>query len=1114
MFKKSLIGLIILSVAFFIYTMYFRDNDFEYKENTEIKSLDVKYTNGIYTLRAKEQIDNTGDESITFKTVIVEYLKAKSYIKGDKAVKDKEDNVTLSGNVFGENKENGWTVKGQEIVYYKELDRFNSSKPVEAYNTKKKLKIGGNYFESDVNFNELLLEGKVVADTDNFNLLGEKAYYKNDILELIGDVKVELKSLNKKNKKDNSVVGVFPGATYDTKNRILKATGAYRLLYRDFIIDAKELTYDENTDIIVAGGGVVVSGETLTGNFPEATLNLKEDKIYFKGPINATYNELNFTGEQGIYDNVNETFEVLGKAIVTRETDILEAERAFYTSKTGIVEVFGKKQKFIYTGEGRELTGNYAKYDVNKNLIEVPDKFEFKYSASSGNGKEGANGSGNALVLDTTTQKGTAKNIIINQGKDNLKGNTGELDLMNKIYKLKGKVIGNYGNYVINTEEVVYDEQSGLVKIEKPYSINSKDKKIRIWGNQVDFDSVNYVVSTKDEVHFLNDKLSATGKEMIYNLNKKEGEFLKSFNGKVLKSGVQLTSNKAKYKEDEFVELTGNIKGFHQNYSVTTEKATYKIPEEKIYFSEDSFMSTTSKKMEGKTASGVYEVTSEKYTGHNFNGWSDKATVVSDYLNYDVKKEEAYLKDNITVKDKQTGAEVKGKEFRYYLLTDLVTSKEPLTIRRDNIFLEAKNGNADLKNKTAQLNKTTMTTSNKDRMTGDTLYANLLKNEFKFDGNIEGTVYSLTPDQLNGSEKVDYSSPIKFKGDLAKAFFIENGANKYIITRNEIINSSEFYYKDMKLQGDYIELDNNAQKIFAKGSSKISLESGNKIAAESIVMDMATEIANMKNNVVITNTSNSVTGINTKADKAVFNNKDNKVNLEGNIESTKGKTKLQADKGVYDLLTNKLNSQGNIYMSLDFDTAQDLKEKQKRDKELNDKILKAQVEATPPKVIDPSIEKIDLKNKINEVAITWKSSNDDYITEDGVVTHPLYNEDDVTISLTGTFLINEMFKVKTYQVVVKKDTLKNYIKSNMNKELLYIKDNRLLIKDTNNEIKVTFKSLDEKLIDKSGTFKVMDLSKLDGVQVQLIYELAGEKVPKTYKGRYINGSLSFVSLPF
>lgn len=121
MFKKSLIGLIILSVAFFIYTMYFRDNDFEYKENSEIKSLDVKYTNGIYTLRAKEQIDNTGDESITFKTVIVEYLKAKSYIKGDKAVKDKEDNVTLSGNVLEKIKRMVGLLRDKKLFIIKNL---------------------------------------------------------------------------------------------------------------------------------------------------------------------------------------------------------------------------------------------------------------------------------------------------------------------------------------------------------------------------------------------------------------------------------------------------------------------------------------------------------------------------------------------------------------------------------------------------------------------------------------------------------------------------------------------------------------------------------------------------------------------------------------------------------------------------------------------------------------------------------------------------------------------------------------------------------------------------------------------------------------------------------
>ncbi len=86
MLKKALIGLIILSIGFFIYTTYFKDNSMEYVQNNKIKSLDVKYTNGIYTLRAKEEIDDTETNTMSFNNVIVEY--AKSYLKGDHAVKD------------------------------------------------------------------------------------------------------------------------------------------------------------------------------------------------------------------------------------------------------------------------------------------------------------------------------------------------------------------------------------------------------------------------------------------------------------------------------------------------------------------------------------------------------------------------------------------------------------------------------------------------------------------------------------------------------------------------------------------------------------------------------------------------------------------------------------------------------------------------------------------------------------------------------------------------------------------------------------------------------------------------------------------------------------------
>ncbi len=1109
MLKKALIGLIILSIGFFIYTTYFKDNSMEYVQNNKIKSLDVKYTNGIYTLRAKEEIDDTETNTMSFNDVIVEY--AKSYLKGDHAVKDELDNVTITGNVQGENPTNGWLVKGQELIYHKDLDRINSNKPVEAYNSIKKLKISGNYFESDVSFDEILLDGNVNTVTDNFELVGEKAYYKGEILELIGNVETEIKSLNKTNDKENSVVGVFPGAIYDTKKRILTATGAYQMFYKDFIINANELIYDENTDIIIARGNVTINGTNLNGTFPEAKFNMKEDKIYLKGPINAVYNELNFVGENGVYDNGKETFETIGKVVVTSGEDILNAGRVFYTKKTGIVEIFGEKEGFTYKGIGRELKGTYAKFYVDKNQIEVPGKFTFKYEASK---EDKVDGTGEKLILDTVTQKGTAQKPILHQGKDNIKGNLGELDLLNGVYKLKGKVVGNYGNYIVNSEEVDYYESNGMVAINKAYTINEKVGKFKIWGNDVKFDTIKYLVTTEGKVNFSNGTMTAYGVGLSHNLQTKEGEFKKDFYGKAISSGVELTGDKVKFKEDSFVTLSQNVKGNHKDFVVTTASATYDMLKETITMPTEALINAKGKGMEGKTANGIYDVKTEKYTGNNFKGWSDKATIVSDYIYYDMVKDEAYLKNNIVIKDKTMGAEIRGKEIVYYLITDIVSSKEPLEIKRDNIFINSKSGKANLNSKTAQLDKTVLTTSNNDRISGDTLFADLLKNEFKFDGNIDGTIYSLNNEQLKGVEAIDYANPIRFKGDITKAFFIENGANKYIVTRNEIINSSEFYYKDIKLQGDFIELDNDTQKIFAKGNSKMSLESGNKISAESITMDMLTEMANLKNNVVITNTNDKTSGINTKADKALFKNKENVVDLEGNIESYKGKTKIQADKGVYDLINNKMNGKGNILLSLDFETADQMKEKQKREKTLNEKIKKAQSNSVPLQIVNMDVNQIELKKQFEGVSISWKSSNEDFITVDGVVRHPDYKGKDLVINLTATYVCEEVSDKKIYAITVKKSDVKTYLREQMDKELLYIEGKKVMLKPINSGITIKLISSDTKFLDNNGNILVDDLSRLNGFGIKLVYSLEGVNLNKEYRGSYIDSKFKFISLPY
>ena len=1109
MFKKAMIVIILLFIGFFIYTTYIRKDDLVYNQKFKTTSFGVEYTNGVYKLKAKEMVENSQDKTMTAKEP--EFFQGDSVLRSKTGVKQPNDDITLTGDVVGVNKVNGWTVKGQELNYYKEFNRVNSNLPIEAYNSIKKLRISGDYFESTIEFNDILLDRNVNAVTDNFELLGEKAFYKDEILELIDNVQIEIKSLNKTNSQDNSVVGVFPGATYDTKTRVLKASGAYQMFYKDLTINADELIYDENSDIITSRGNVTISGENLYGTFSEAKFNVKEDKIYMTGPINASYNDLLYTGDNGVYDNKKETFEVIGNATVTSGDNILNAGRLFYTKKTNMVEVFGEKGIFKYYGANRELTGTYAKFNVAKNLVEVPGTFKFKYATTSG---ENIDGTGEGLKLNTITQKGDAKKPVLIQGKDRVEAKTGILDFIGGSHRLKGKVIGDYGDYKITTEEVDYIEKTQSIVINVPYTLTSKTTDFKVWGNNLNFDTANYKIDAKGKTNFKNSSLDAYGTDLLYDINKGEGKFTKDFYGNIPSNGMTLTGNIVEFKINNYVTLKENVKANHKDFEAKSTNVTYYYATDNINMPNVADIDTSDKGFSGRTQYGVYDVKTSIYTGNNFKGWSEKATVSSDFIFYDLVKEEAFLKNNIFIKDKDMGAEIKGKEIVYYIKTDIINSKEPLEIKRDNIYITAKSGTANLKDKTVVLDKTIMTTTNKDRISGDKLKANLLKNEFSFDGNIEGTFYTLNEAEFNGLKEVDYSNPIKFKGDMSKAFFVENGKNQFIITRNEIINSSEFIYKDMKLQGDFIEVENDDQKVFAKGNSKVSLVNGNKISAESITLDMLNEITNFKNNVTISNTTGITGGINTRSDKATFRNKDNLVDLDGNIESYKGKTKIQADQGVYNLLTNKLNGKGNIFLSLDFQTADQAKEKQKREKELNAKISKAQNATTPVDTVPIGVNQIELKKQFEGVNILWKSSNDDFITTDGRVNHPTYKEKDVIITLSATYICEEVTKQVNYKILVKKSDTKLYLREKMDEELLYVDGNKVIVKDPEAGIKVKFISGDEKLIDSKGIIKTDDYSKLNGITLKLLYILDGTSIYKEYRGTYVNEKLKFISLPY
>lgn len=1111
MLKKILYTIIIFSISFFIYTTYIKKESSEVfnAANPNWTSTDVRYTNGIYTLKAKEEIQNTDENKWYFKKV--EAYFEKSVLKGDNAVRDAADNITLTNNVVAVNPTNGWTIKGQELVYYKDLDRLNSTLPVTAYNKFKKLTIVGNYLESTANLDEIVIQQQVKATTAKFEVISERALYKNGILDLLGSVETEIKSLNKTNAKENSIIGVFPGATYDTKIGILRATGAYQMFYKDFVINATELIFDENKDIVTARGAVTITGKEFYGEFTEAAFNLKEDKVYFVGPIKATLNTLNFTGDNGVYDNGKETFEVKGNAVVIDGENTLTTDRLFYTKKSNLVEVFGGAKKFTYTGTGRTLTGEYAKYFKAKNIIEIPGKFSFNFAANMG---EVVDGTGEKLSLNTATQMGEAQKPVLIQGKDNIKANKGTFDFKNGIYKMKGKVVGSYAPYILNAEEVDYHEVGGNVIINNPYTITEKGTKFKISGNKLNFDTIKYIVVATDKTYFENETTNSNGIDLTYNMLTKIGEFKKDVYATAKTNGMQISGNKAQFKTNDYITLSENAIVKDKTFVVKSSNVTYSYIDKKVIMPNNAYINTYDKGLEGNAESGVYDLVTQKYSGNNFNGWNDKATVKSDFIFYDLVKEEAFLNSNILIKDKKDGIEVTGSEIIYYLKTNIVVSKEPLNIKRDNINMDAASGQININDKTVRLDKAVLTTSNRDRISGDTLNANLLKNEFTFDGNIDGILYSSGKTQLDGITEIDYANPIKFKGELTKAFFVENGKNKYIITRNEIINSSEFLYKDMKLTGDYIEVEKSSQKIFTKGNSKVLLTNGNKISADKITMDMLKEITNLKDNVIITNISDSMGGINTKADKAVFRNKDNLIDLEGNIESYKGKTKFQADKGVYDLTNNKLNGKGNIFMSLDFSTAEQTKEKQKKQKDAKAKIDKAIAESMPVAEVDIDGDSVELKKQFEGVNITWSSSNDDFIDGNGNVLHPSYKEKDVMVTLNATYTCDDVVTKKSYKINVRKYTAMAYLRSEMKKDTINVSNKKLIFKNKNSSIKLKLISGDERLIDNSGNIITNDLVKLNGLSIKVQYTLDGLILVKEYRGSYIDNKLNFIPIPF
>lgn len=1094
MLKNIMYSILALLIGVFIYNTYIKE-DVEVVVTTQSnrRMTGVTYKKDGYRVEAEEQSEKDGDQNIYFD-------KAKAFfentsIKGNSGVLDqKESDLILSGDVFGKNEINGWEISGDELRYLQSRNLFYSNTEIEAFNLEKNLTITGDYFESDSNMNNLKLEKNVHAFTEKYDLKADKSSYSETtgILHLEGNVVVVIKEAEKDGKKLSRIVGRFPRASYNSNTGILTSQGQFEVEYQGYLIRGTSINYDKNRQVMVFKKDITVEKEDIYLEFPIGRLDQLNNLLTLQGPVKGKKGSQNMEGDNGYIDTATEDMDLIGNVNVYDEKSQLTAYRAYYQKADDLLKLYGGEAGFLYTTEGRTFSSDYGEYYQSKNLLLIPNKFYFKSTDKDG---QIINGEGYNLTFDTQTESGSADNPTVNKEKDYLKAMKALFDFKQAYHYLQGEVSGKYGSYDIKSTNVEVDEANQKVYIPEEYEVINPTNNTKLYGKDAIVDNIKGTITSKERTYLVQDDLEAHGDNLYYNYQDEMGSMEGNVYAYSKPKDLEITSRRADFKKNTYFNLYGDVNMTQGEYLAKTEELNYRLDEGKMYLPQETYMWSNLRDMEGRSEKGIYDINNQIYTGENYWGRSKLSVLKGDFVTYTLAKEEVYLKGNVEVEDQDTDMTLKTDELYYYKASEYALAPTKVEIVRNNILLEGDSGNANLIDKQIELENPVLTTTLGDRVSGDKLYGDYYKNEFDFAGNIDGKVYTANAAQLNGEEEIDYTKPLKFSGKLSKLFFIEDVDGNLLVTRTEIRDESKFVYNDMFLEGDYLEAQGSTQKLFAKGNSIITIQDMNKISAESIILDMVTEEAEMRNNVVLTNTSKEAGGINTKADYAFFSSKKNTVDLKGNIESYKGKTKFIADEGVFDLEKSTLSGKGNIFLSLDFETAEQSDARQKEEEKANKKIEIAMEEVKISNEIAFDTENIELPDEIEEVNIYWKSSDENIIDLNGNIYHPDYAQRDEIARLTATYIYGEYSQNKNYYIRVLKESKEEYLGRSLVKPSISLEDKKLIYQADSYGSKL--KGFDKEVFDETG--KILDVDKLKDATFTVGYYLEDINIDKVYR---------------
>ena len=599
MSKKKIIYIAMGAIAVVLgYFNYFGSD----KEVGDIRKI-IETINAVYEsddihVEAEKEIDYIDEKESKFE-------KAKATIQGmllsgDNAFLDKDKNLTLDTNILGISP-NGWEIKASELKYNKETQELISVKPMYAKNEEKGIEVLANKFKTTISMDNITLEDGVVIKNKLFSILADKANYNNAnktiVLEGnirlsnrigdIGDINTlkDIKDIQNSdvNKTDKEMSGTFEKVYFNLDERNLYATDGFDLKYDEVGLKGKNIVLNEITQSFKVTDDVKFTYQDYIFDVNYIEKEPNSDIINVYGQIkggNPIYSVLADKGEYNINDK---KVRIFGNVDITStKGENLKLDNFIYSSETKEMDMYGNKIK--YTSPDNNLEAEYIHYNTITKEVTTNKPFD------SWNAK-GEGLTGTSIVYNLGTKDFYSKENITVKNKD----------------------------YGLTTKNVTYKEETGILTAPEPYEIKSNSGDSTINGKSITYNKKTGELVSPGEI-IVNDKGTIIkGHDLVYNnisgLGKIQGPI--PFENKA--DNMSGIAKELIIKKGDYVDLIGPIKARRETTNMEFANARYSYKDELIYVNTPVKFNDPVSSMVGSVSSATYSPKDSILRGTNFN---------------------------------------------------------------------------------------------------------------------------------------------------------------------------------------------------------------------------------------------------------------------------------------------------------------------------------------------------------------------------------------------------------------------------------------------------------------------------------------------------------------